>query len=43
MESEKRIFYGWIVVGIAFLIMSVTYAIWCALNAMKDAEAVSGF
>ena len=28
MESEKRIFYGWIIVGIAFLIMSITYAIW---------------
>lgn len=28
MKIEDRVFYGWVIVGIAFLIMSVTYAIW---------------
>ncbi|MFC1886615.1 MFS transporter [Thermodesulfobacteriota bacterium] len=28
MESRNKLFYGWVIVGIAFLIMSVTYAVW---------------
>ncbi len=28
MESRNKVFYGWVIVGVAFLIMSVTYAVW---------------
>jgi len=28
MKYRKKMFYGWVVVGIAFFIMSITYALW---------------